>query len=214
MHHSNIATLAAIVHSLKQHYINRGNGIYSHLNFCKAHLALLIQCCNHCIQEQHLCTIVYATDICLHSCVQQLNFYVQFYRQQRVAESLLKTACYPKFMFKSCIMSICTCRHSQTHTCRHKQTMSNAKNDFTKTLTFNVCLRYCIVRRLQELMLQIPKDSTVDCARARLSLQGLPSEHHLYLYGSYLPHHSTGMFRRFMHCFTCNQLRIIDVGYV
>ena len=40
MHHSNIATLAAIVHSLKQHYINRGNGIYSHLNFCKAHLAL------------------------------------------------------------------------------------------------------------------------------------------------------------------------------
>ena len=41
MHHSNIATLAAIVHSLKQHYINRGNGIYSHLNFCKAHLALL-----------------------------------------------------------------------------------------------------------------------------------------------------------------------------
>ena len=29
MHHSNIATLAAIVHSLKQHYINRGNGIYS-----------------------------------------------------------------------------------------------------------------------------------------------------------------------------------------
>ena len=42
MHHSNIATLAAIVHSLKQHYINRGNGIYSHLNFCKAHLVLLI----------------------------------------------------------------------------------------------------------------------------------------------------------------------------
>ena len=42
MHHSNIATLAAIVHSLKQHYINRGNGIYSHLNFCKAHLALLV----------------------------------------------------------------------------------------------------------------------------------------------------------------------------
>ncbi len=42
MHHSNIATMAAIVHSLKQHYINRGNGIYSHLNFCKAHLALLL----------------------------------------------------------------------------------------------------------------------------------------------------------------------------
>ena len=44
MHHSNTTTLAAIVHSLKQHYINRGNGIYSHLNFCKAHLALLTQC--------------------------------------------------------------------------------------------------------------------------------------------------------------------------
>ena len=64
MHHSNIATLAAIVHSLKQHYINRGNGIYSHLNFCKAHLALLF------IVQHHLLSALISFEMKQQTCGQ------------------------------------------------------------------------------------------------------------------------------------------------